>query len=100
MKRAIFSVIFLSILAFLSGGVTTFLLSDDSSRENYRALQHFTKVYDIIKRQYVEEPKDDKLIEGAIRGMLDSLDPHSVYYTREEFAESQADIRGQFGGLG
>jgi len=101
MKRAVLAVSFLSVLAFLSGGLCTYLLSDDSSsRESYKAIAHFAKVYDIVKRQYFEDPNDEKLVEGAIRGMLDSLDPHSAYYNKEEFTEMQADTRGQFGGLG
>lgn len=90
----------LSVVAFLSGGVWTFLLSSDVAKDAYRNLQLFAKVYDIVKRQYVDEPKDEALVQGAIRGMLDSLDPHSAYYTKEEFAEMQTDTKGQFGGIG
>jgi len=81
--------------------VYTYLLSDNLSKDTaYRKIALFAKVYDLVKRTYVEEPTDDNLVQGAIRGMLDSLDPHSVYLTKEEFAEMQADTRGQFGGLG
>lgn len=90
----------LSIVSFLSGGVWTYLLSEDNTREAYKHLAMFAKVYDLVKKQYVEEPKDETLVQGAIRGMLDGLDPHSVYMTKEEFAEMQADTKGQFGGLG
>ncbi|MBN8554629.1 MAG: S41 family peptidase [Deltaproteobacteria bacterium] len=100
MKRGLFVIISLSIISFFSGGVWTYLFSEDASREAYKNFGLFTKVYDIVKKNYVEEPKDDNLVQGSIRGMLESLDPHSVYMTKEEFAEMQADTRGQFGGLG
>lgn len=99
-KRAILLVVFSSMGAFFFGGVSTYLMSSDIAREAYRNLQLFTKVYEIVKKLYVEEPKDEALVRGAIRGMLDSLDPHSVYMTKEEFTEMQSDTRGQFGGLG
>ena len=44
------------------------------------------------------EPK--KLIEGAIKGMLSTLDPHTVYLSPESFKEMQVDTSGKFGGLG
>jgi carboxyl-terminal processing protease len=100
MKRTFTVVASLSIFAFLLGGTWTFLLSEGTIKEAYRSLQLFTKVYDLVKRQYVEEPKDETLVQGAIRGMLEGLDPHSAYMNKEEFAEMQSDSRGEFGGLG
>lgn len=86
--------------AFLLGGTWTFLLSEGTLKEAYKSLQLFTKVYDLVKRTYVEEPKDDVMVQGAIRGMLESLDPHSAFMNKEEFAEMQSDSKGEFGGLG
>lgn len=100
MKRAFTIVTGLSIVAFLLGGTWTYLLSSDGNRDVYRNLQLFSRVYDLVKRQYVEQPKDEVLVHGAVKGMLESLDPHSVYLTKEEFADMQQDTRGQFGGLG
>jgi carboxyl-terminal processing protease len=100
LQKAFVLVIGLSLFSFFFGGTWTYLLSRDRDREVHRNLELFTNVYDLIRKKYVEEPKDDVLIQGAIKGMLDALDPHSVYMTREEFAEMQQDTRGQFGGLG
>jgi carboxyl-terminal processing protease len=100
MKRTFIFVASLSIVAFLMGGTWTFLLSENAVKDVYRNLQLFAKVYDLVKRQYVEEPKDEVLVQGAIRGMLESLDPHSAYINKEEFAEMQSDSKGEFGGLG
>lgn len=100
LSRSAWIIGFLSVSSFMCGGVWTYLLSEDSNREAYKHMNMFGKIYDLVKKQYVEEPKDETLVQGAIRGMLESLDPHSVYMTKEEFAEMQADTKGQFGGLG
>ena len=63
-------------------------------------IQLFTDIYARIKKDYVEEVGDHDLLEGAIRGMLGSLDPHSSYLSQEEFKELQIGTTGEFGGLG
>ena len=60
----------------------------------------FTDIYARIKKDYIEDVGDKVLLEGAIRGMLTSLDPHSSYLTREEFKDLQIGTSGEFGGLG
>ena len=60
----------------------------------------FTDVYARIKKDYVEEVGDKALLEGAIRGMLLSLDPHSAFLSKDEFRELQIGTTGEFGGLG
>lgn len=60
----------------------------------------FTDVYARIKKDYVEEVGDKDLLEGAIRGMLLSLDPHSAFLSQDEFRELQIGTTGEFGGLG
>ncbi len=69
-------------------------------RTTYRNLKLFTEVLDIIEKNYVDEVKSRSLIEGAINGMLKSLDPHSVYLTPEMYKELEVDTRGKFGGVG
>ncbi len=63
-------------------------------------LRLFSDVYARIKTDYVEEVEDKKLIEGAIRGMLQSLDPYSVFMTRREYNDLKIGTTGKFGGLG
>ena len=73
------------------------------ARENadtYRQLDLFGNVFDRVRRSYVEEVKDGSLIQDAINGMLQSLDPHSAYLTPDDFLEMQEQTRGTFGGLG
>jgi carboxyl-terminal processing protease len=63
-------------------------------------LQTFTKVFGLIRAKYVEEVDDKTLLRNAIRGMLDGLDPHSVYLNNEAFEDLQEHTSGEFGGLG
>jgi len=69
--------------------------------EPYEKIKIFAEVLSLIKKNYVEEVKDDKdLIYGAIKGMLNSLDPHSSFMPPEAFKEMRIDTKGEFGGLG
>jgi len=63
-------------------------------------LRTFSEVFGKIKSDYVKEVDDKKLIEGAIRGMLADLDPHSAYMDADSFKELQVGTTGEFGGLG
>ena len=63
-------------------------------------LKQFSEVYTRIKRDYVEEVDDKKLIKNAIRGMLTGLDPHSAYLDEEAYTELRVGTSGEFGGLG
>lgn len=63
-------------------------------------MRAFTDVFARIKSNYVEEVSDDELLEHAIRGMLNGLDPHSAYLNTEEFNELRIGTTGEFGGLG
>jgi carboxyl-terminal processing protease len=69
--------------------------------EPYEKIKTFAEVLSLIKKNYVEEIKDEKeLIYGAIKGMLNSLDPHSSFMPPEVFKEIRIDTKGEFGGLG
>jgi len=63
-------------------------------------LRSLSEVFGRVKEDYVEEVDDKKLLEGAIRGMIASLDPHSAYLDQEEFKDLQVGTTGKFGGLG
>jgi carboxyl-terminal processing protease len=67
---------------------------------DYQLLELFTDVLSILRRSYVEEVDTTKLIHGAIRGMLATLDPHSSFLDAEMFQEMKDDTHGEFGGLG
>jgi carboxyl-terminal processing protease len=71
-----------------------------ASNTNYEELETFTNVLAIIQKNYVEDVDTKRLIEGAINGMLASLDPHSAYLTPELYKDLQVETKGSFGGLG
>ena len=68
--------------------------------ETYEELKTFSEVLTQIQKHYVEEVKPKDLVQGAIRGMLATLDPHSAYMTPEMFKEIQVETKGEFGGVG
>ncbi len=71
-----------------------------NAQSSYEDLKAFTEVLSLIKKNYVEEVKGKDLVQGAIKGMVTSLDPHSGYLTPEAFKELQVETKGEFGGIG
>jgi len=69
-------------------------------KDSYEGLENFTNILTLIQKNYVDEVETKQLIEGAINGMLASLDPHSAYLTPDLYKELQVDTKGSFGGLG
>src|SRR4026209_20205 len=69
-------------------------------RQDYESLEAFSNILSIVKKNYVEDIETKTLVNGAINGMLTSLDPHSAYLTPELYKDLQSDTQGRFGGLG
>lgn len=63
-------------------------------------LRTFTEIFAKIKSDYVEKVDDKELLENAIRGMLEGLDPHSAYLDEDSYKDLQEGTSGEFGGLG
>jgi len=70
------------------------------SRASYEELRLFSDVLGIIRERYVGELDEAELLRGAVRGMLDELDPNSSYLSPEDYREMQINARGEFHGLG
>ncbi len=68
--------------------------------DSYRHLKIFTDVLALVRKNYVNEVDVKELVEGAVKGMLSSLDPHSGYLTTDMYKELQVETKGEFGGLG
>lgn len=66
----------------------------------YENLKVFTEALSYVESNYVEEVEAEKVIQGAIRGMLRTLDPHSSYMPPDVYREMQVETEGRFGGLG
>ena len=87
------------ILGFLISEYTGTLVSAVTDK-NYENLKVFSDVLYIVQKDYVEETDVNALIEGAISGMLNTLDPHSSYMPPDMYREMQVETKGSFGGLG
>src|SRR3954462_2821212 len=81
-------------LAFLSASAKA------SAADTYRQLNLFGDVFERVRADYVEDTDDGKLVEQAVNGMLNGLDPHSSYMDPKSFRDMQIQTRGEFGGLG
>ncbi|CCE02888.1 S41 family peptidase [Bradyrhizobium sp. STM 3809] len=68
--------------------------------DTYSQLNLFGAVFERVRADYVEKPSDPALIEGAINGMVSSLDPHSRYMNDKSWRDMQETTSGEFGGLG
>lgn len=69
-------------------------------QDTYRHLETFANVLHIIQQSYVEEVDPEEAIQGAIRGMLQSLDPHSSFLRVDDFRDLQMETKGSFTGIG
>ncbi len=79
---------------------TTSVYSNKDKEELYKKIDLFAEVLENIKKEYVEEINQSELIDDAINGALQSLDPYSAYMDPELFKSMETDTRGEFGGLG
>ncbi|MBI0534468.1 S41 family peptidase [Roseomonas sp. KE2513] len=82
------------------GPVVAAWAQDGSRAETYRLLNLFGDVFERVRAEYVEPVNDRDVIENAINGMLQGLDPHSSYMNVRSFRDMQVQTRGEFGGLG
>src|SRR5690242_10495159 len=104
---------FLFIVGSLTGACLTLLVTGPEGEQliakaraaagasdTYSELNLFGEVFERVRSDYVEKPNDPELIEGAINGMVSSLDPHSRYMNDKSWHEMQETTSGEFGGLG
>lgn len=80
----------------------TFGISAQYSRSNSasRQQQKLLMVENIVNNLYVDNVNEEKIVENAVRGILENLDPHSSYSTKEETTSSQETMQGSFSGIG
>lgn len=80
----------------------TFGISAQYSRSNSasRQQQKLLMVENIVNNLYVDNVDEEKIVENAVRGILENLDPHSSYSTKEEATSSQETMQGSFSGIG
>ena len=71
-----------------------------SKNDLYEKIDLFGEVLENIKKDYVDDVDQSEMMDSAINGVLQSLDPYSAYMSPELFEEMQTDTKGEFGGLG
>ena len=97
---------FLQIIAFclLIGSILFFngnaVVVKAGTGESYRSLELLTEVLRQIEKNYVEPQDDQKLVQGAIKGMVQSLDPHSSFLSKDEHQDLLSETKGSFSGIG
>lgn len=97
MRFKIFGWLLAVILGISIGVVVTPMVSSDNV---YSQLEKYKKVFGLTVKNYVDDVDTEKLTEAAIKGMLNDLDPHSVYINAEEMKAVQEDFQGSFEGIG
>jgi carboxyl-terminal processing protease len=75
-------------------------LAAAAEEDRFAPLKRFSQVMDLVENHYVKGVTRSELIDGAIVGMLQQLDPHSSFLSKEEFKEMQVSTSGEFGGIG
>ncbi|HIQ37076.1 MAG TPA: PDZ domain-containing protein, partial [Desulfocapsa sulfexigens] len=94
------TIFFIFSLIIGHNSISLAAISQDQREATYRQLEVFANVLSILQENYIDEIDADDTIEGAISGMLLSLDPHSSYLTADDFNELQNETRGSFSGIG
>jgi carboxyl-terminal processing protease len=94
--RVMLVIALLTVVVVTSGVHHRVVAKDDA----YDTLKVFSEVLSLVRQNYVEPTESRELIFGAIRGMLESLDPHSSFMPPELYKEMQVETQGSFGGLG
>jgi len=103
MKRLItglFTILLVLVAVLLANGYSGDAKDNKDADDVYRNIELFTEVLRQVEENYVEPQETKKLIEGAIKGMLQSLDPHSTYMTKEEHDDLRVETQGSFTGVG
>jgi len=88
------------ILGFLIGAQGKRVYPSGDNKEIYEYLKTFSDVIDLVKKNYVDEVKDKEVVYSAIKGILESLDPHSSFLTPDMYKDMQTETKGEFGGIG
>jgi carboxyl-terminal processing protease len=93
MKFKFIVLLFISLLS-----VNSYSIVATKSQDDY--INQFKAVFDIVEKKYVQEPDKQKMLDGAINGMLKSLDPYSSLFVDDELEDFFKEFDGEFGGIG
>jgi carboxyl-terminal processing protease len=101
-KHRVLRVLFPTAAAFAAGALLGSLRAEATpeNQNPYQSVNQLGRVLVQVENHYVDPVERDKLLEGAIKGMVENLDPHSAYLPPEEWRQFQSDTEGKFGGVG
>ena len=88
------------LMIFINILINSSHLYSKNSNELYEKIDLFSEVLETIKKEYVDEIKQAEIMDSAINGVLQSLDPYSAYMSPRSFKGMQTETKGEFGGLG
>jgi carboxyl-terminal processing protease len=89
------------VAAFGLGAVMTVTaLAVAAPKHRFEKLDVFARVLAYVEQNYVEDVDENRLVYGAAKGMVHTLDPHSAFMTPDEYRDMKADTEGEFGGVG
>jgi carboxyl-terminal processing protease len=94
------SVLFTAVAAMAALVSTSAVAQSAPKPDPLKEMDEFIAVYKRVKASYVDKIDDKQLMEGAIQGMLNTLDPHSAFLNKSDFQSLQTQIDGEYGGLG
>jgi len=98
-KSLSYAAVIVSVVCFIIGFYSDRRVAA-VDQDTYKSLKVFNEAMDIIDKNYVEKVDPKSLMQGAINGMVKSLDPHSTFLTSDMYKELQTETRGSFGGIG
>ena len=98
-------IISVSLVGWIIIAITVFQFSNADAKNPdrvnlYKKIQLFSEVLSTVRENYVEDLDVSDLIDAAIKGLLDETDPHTTYFTPDEFDRFNTSTKGEFGGLG
>ena len=100
-QRLIVTLLFICAVASVGIFVGRWTLQSVGAEvEGYEELKVYTEALTLVEKNYVEDVEQKDLVYSSIKGMLNSLDPHSAFMTPDMYKEMQVDTKGEFGGLG
>ncbi len=102
--KKIYKTTVISFITFITGiiigGILIHQVSALSESNSYESLKIFSDALTIIEKNYVEPVDTKELIYGGVKGMVETLDPHSSFMTPDLFKEMEIETKGEFGGVG
>ena len=102
-RRLVYGLVLLALAANLVVGAKMYVRGAEKAKDSpYPSLELFSSVLERVRKDYVDGDKEtyQTLVYGALKGMLNTLDPHSEFMEPEKYKELQNDTQGMFGGLG